>query len=99
MSFERRLDDESRAADSTEKKVHRLKHKKRNLFFEKRPFILSDWVGKDAISFSFLKEDSKGALSLKCLPPGLVTPILKYFRAMILSLNNQRNFFWLVTTG
>ena len=64
MSFERRLDDESRAADSTEKKVHRLKHKKRNLFFEKRPFILSDGVGKDAISFSFLKEDSKGALSL-----------------------------------
>lgn len=94
MSFERRLDDESRAADSTEKKVHRLK---RNFFFEKRPFILG--VGKDAISFSFLKEDSKGALSLKCLPPGLVTPILKYFRAMILSLNNQRNFFWLVTAG
>jgi hypothetical protein len=66
------------------KKVHRLKHKKRNLFFEKRPFILG--VGKDAISFSFLKEDSKGALSLKCLPPGLVTPTSCY----MIQMNSQR---------
>lgn len=36
MSFERRLDDESRAADYTAKE-NKYQHRQRNSFFEKRP--------------------------------------------------------------